>query len=270
MPTTVYSLLTATTSGDTLASTDVNRLGDTAELFYVQVGELLGSGFFTPTDCNGTAVSGSLSLELSAGSAIVGEQDGRKVVQNTGTVAVSGLTASTTNYVFLQRDGTYVTNTTGTAPAHTLLACTAVTNGTEATSVNNAPTGRTHLGTLLALSGLSPSTPTITVGAEVGTTINVAVQLKDAAGVNVAGKTVCRVWLSDTAGAAVTSTAPDGAVAIGTNGVLIHSHTAKTHLVVCSSATGAFDLNFTHSGSKTYFLNLEYQGRLYSSSAVTF
>lgn len=117
---------------------------------------------------------------------------------------------------------------------------------------------------------LTQGTPTITVGSESGDVINVAVQLKDAAGENVASAHVVRAWLSDSAGGEVTSTAPSGSVAIGTNGVVIAEHTAKTHLVVAGNASGQFDINITEAGARTWYLNLEYQGKLFSSAAITF
>jgi len=332
MPTPVYSLITGTTSGDTLASADVNALGNTSELFFVQAAELLGSGFFLASDFNATAVSGALALEIGAGSALVGDVDARKLVCASSPVTVTGLASGATNYLYLQRDGSFVANTSGMVPANTALALTANTNALEATSINNAPSGRTNLGQLLftlrdidgvslefaasllrikdggvtsaklaatavtsgklgasavasgnlqdgqipaiklatALAALIQGTPTFGVGAAVSGTINVSVQLKDVRGANVSTATICRVWLSDAAGVAVTGTPPDGAVVIGTNGIIIDSHVAKTHLVVASNSAGAFDLNLSHSGTRTWYLNVEYQGKPFSSSAIAF
>ena len=121
-----------------------------------------------------------------------------------------------------------------------------------------------------AIQALVQGTPTFTVGVEGGNKINVAVQLKDAAGSALAAKHVVRAWLSDTAGAAVTNTAPSGAVAIGTKGVVIASKTAKTHLAIASAVDGIFDLDITEAGVATWYLNIEYAGKLFSSGAITF
>jgi hypothetical protein len=115
-----------------------------------------------------------------------------------------------------------------------------------------------------ALAALIQGTPTFTVGAEAVDVINIAVQLKDSNGVALAAKHVVRAWLSDTAGAALSGTPPSGTVVIGTNGVIVASLTAKTHLVIITDASGRFDLNITEAGVKSFFLNVEYQGKHFS------
>lgn len=129
--------------------------------------------------------------------------------------------------------------------------------------------GSTNLDDLTLGSGGSlgaavPGTPSFTVGEEASDVINVAVQLKDAKGANVAAKTVVRAWLSDTSGAALSASAPSGTVVIGTNGVIIASLTAKTHLIIITNATGQFDLNITEAGAKSYHLNIEVDGKHFS------
>lgn len=121
-----------------------------------------------------------------------------------------------------------------------------------------------------ALVALIQGTPAFTVGAEATDVINVSCQLKDANAVAIAAAHVLRVWLSDAAGGALCAAAPSGTVVIGTNGVIVDSHVAKTHLVVATSAAGLFDLNITEVGAKTLYVNVEYQGKVFTSGAVTF
>lgn len=165
MPTTVWGLVNGKSSVNTLSAAEVNGLGDALELLAVQLGELHAAGCFLSTDFNASVVGGTLAVDISAGSAFVGGTDGKKLVMNTGTVRVSGLTASATNYVYLQRDGTFTTNTSGTPPANTLLVATAATSGTEATSVNNNPTGRVNL-RAAAIADVNSSTVDATYGTE--------------------------------------------------------------------------------------------------------
>lgn len=120
-----------------------------------------------------------------------------------------------------------------------------------------------------ALAALIQGSPSFTVGAEAADVITVTVQLKDADATNLAAATLCQVWLSDTAGAAVTGTAPSGAVTV-TTGTLKSSITAKTDLWVASNASGAIVITIEEAGARTWYLNLEFQGKVSSSGAITF
>ena len=112
-------------------------------------------------------------------------------------------------------------------------------------------------------------TPTFTVGAEAADAINVAVQLKDSQGVNLAYSAVVQVWISATAGAVVAATPPSSTVVIGTEGTLISSRVAKTDLLIRTNATGAFDLTITEAGAKSYYVNVDVgQGQYFSQVAT--
>lgn len=117
-------------------------------------------------------------------------------------------------------------------------------------------------------------TPVFTIGTEgAGTanTINVGVVLKDANGDALASKEVVDVWLSSAAGGTqIGVTAPNGAVAIGTDGVIITAFVAKMHFKIVTSAAGAFDLNIADTTTPTFYLNVGYRGKVYSSGAITF
>ena len=112
--------------------------------------------------------------------------------------------------------------------------------------------------------------PAFTIGDEAEDVINVAVQLKDIAGAEAKGATLCQVWLSDAAGGAPCAVAPSGTVVAGDAGVIIASLTAKTHLLVATDADGKFNLDITEAGAKDLYVNVEVQGRIYSSEKVTF
>jgi hypothetical protein len=133
-------------AGEVLPAAEVNLVAAELLLLHTQLCELLGAGVFLPADFNGTIVASQLAVDVSAGTAIVGPSDGRILVQSTATVRVSGLTASTTNYVWLKRDGTFVSNTSGAEPeAGAQLLMTCVTDSDDVTSINNFPAGRRNL-----------------------------------------------------------------------------------------------------------------------------
>jgi hypothetical protein len=230
---------------------------------------------------SGWTIAATSNLNVAAGEGWVGGAHG----VTSAPQAITGLTANTTNYVYASKKAAetgrvstsltlgevnFVANTTGVVPANSVLLASGVVNagGTQFASVNNSPAGKIILVTIPALLN---GAPTFTIGAETGgTTINVAVQMKDYAGANLACKTMVRVWLSDAAEGAVTGDPPSGTVLVGTNGVIIDSHVAKVHLLVLTNATGAFDLNIIEAAGDTWYMNVEYQGKIYTSGAITF
>ncbi len=113
-------------------------------------------------------------------------------------------------------------------------------------------------------------TPTITVGAEAGNVINVAIQLKDAAGADLAQRGALIAYLSDDAnGDSVAGTAPD-TVAIGADGLAIPLVAGKAFQLV-SEADGDIDIDITEAGADTWYLILVLpDGRLVASEAITF
>ena len=131
--------------GETLPSAELNLRADDFERVAVQTAELLGPGIWEASDFNGSIVAGQLTVNVSTGTALVGDEDGQKVVVVSDVTAVTGLAASALNYVFLKRDGTFTHNTTGTGPANSLLALTATTDATEVTGIDSAPAGRVDL-----------------------------------------------------------------------------------------------------------------------------
>lgn len=121
-----------------------------------------------------------------------------------------------------------------------------------------------------ALAAVIQGTPAFTVGAEAANIIRVSVQLKDVSGANLAVPYIVRAWLSDTSGGPVTATTPSGGTVVGTAGVIVDSHQADKHLIIASDASGLLNLDITEAGSQTWYLNIEYAGKLFSSGAITF
>lgn len=112
-----------------------------------------------------------------------------------------------------------------------------------------------------------------TIGAEAANVINVAVQMVDRDNGNEIGEKIGVAWyLSDGAdGADRAASAPDGGVAIGTDGVMVANQSSLAGTLV-SEADGDIDLNITHAaGADTWYLNLIMpDGQVQTSGAITF
>lgn len=123
----------------------------------------------------------------------------------------------------------------------------------------------------LSVAGYAPAAgATITVGAEAGGTINVAVQLTDGAGDALTTTAGVLAYISDDSdGSSVAATAPD-AVAIGTDGLAIPLVAGKTFLLV-SEADGDIDIDIDEAAADTFYLVIVLpSGELVISDAITF
>lgn len=145
------------------------------------------------------------------------------------------------------------------APGGALLAANNLSD------VGSKATARANLGVYEAM-----GTPAFVVGAPAGDLINVGIQLKDAAGADLAVRGSVFAYLSDDAnGDSVAGTAPD-TVAIGTDGLAIPLVAGKAFQLV-SEADGDIDLNITEDGADTWYLILVMpDGRRIASGAITF
>ena len=116
----------------------------------------------------------------------------------------------------------------------------------------------------------APLKASITVGAEAGNVINVAVQLQDMNGNALANRASVLAYLSDDAnGDSVAGTAPD-TVAIGTDVLAIPLVAGKCFLLT-SEADGDIDINVTEDGADTWYLVLVLpHGPIVVSDAITF
>jgi hypothetical protein len=112
---------------------------------------------------------------------------------------------------------------------------------------------------------------TFTVGAESGgNTINVAIQLKDAAGTDMAIRTTLLWYLSSDANGDAVAAATSSGIAIGTDGLLIE-WTANVAGMVTSEADGDIDVNLVEASTGTWYLVLVLPtGKLAVSGAITF
>ncbi len=109
-----------------------------------------------------------------------------------------------------------------------------------------------------------------TIGAEAGNVINVAIQLKDAAGSDMATESSILFYLSANADGSTSATAATS-LAIGTDGLMIEWASNSSGLLT-SEADGDIDINIGDaSGAATYYLVLVMpNGSRQISSAITF
>jgi len=110
------------------------------------------------------------------------------------------------------------------------------------------------------------------VGTEAGDVINVAIQLQDAEGNDMAVKTGVKFYLSSAADANdLEGTGPD-TLAIGTDGVLIKDGGDSVVAgVLVSEDDGDIDLDIGKAGADTYYLNLILpNGKIVTSGEITF
>lgn len=109
-----------------------------------------------------------------------------------------------------------------------------------------------------------------TIGEESGgDVINVAIQLKDARGVNMKVRTCVGWYLSSDANGDALAAAPT-TLAIGTDGLLMEQVSNSFGRMV-SEADGDIDIDITQAGAATYYLVLIMpNGELIVSGAITF
>lgn len=171
-------LITDTVGSDHIPVSSVDGWSDFLEAAVVVFSEVFGAsggGFLEETDGCATPVGGSLAVEMSATRALVGAEDAKAVVRR-GVETISGLPANEAAvYLYLKRnsaghyaDGEWTWNTTGVAPANSILAATCVTGPASVTSVNNLPSGRVNLGkALLTLKSMGLTSKSVAGAADV-------------------------------------------------------------------------------------------------------
>lgn len=135
---------------------------------------------------------------------------------------------------------------------------------------NLTVTGDVTAGSVEATGGALVADATIVVGAEAGDDVAITIQLKDASGDDIAVEAMVYAYLSDdSAGAGVVATAPDGGIAIGTDGDIIPIVANKVFFLR-SEDDGDIDLVCTESGTDTFYLVLVLpSGKSVVSDAIT-
>lgn len=113
-----------------------------------------------------------------------------------------------------------------------------------------------------------PGSITFSVGAESANAIITTITVKDMNGDALAAMCPAKVWISDTAAAVPSGTAPNGAVSF-TTGVLVKEQTTKVANDVITSATGQIVVSITESTAKSFYINVAC-GSVVASQVITF
>jgi hypothetical protein len=115
---------------------------------------------------------------------------------------------------------------------------------------------------------------TISAGEEDTDVINVSIQFLDVTlGQAPTNPQSCLMHFSDNSdGSTISTTAPDGTVAIGTYGQLLDvSGAKKIFYLVTDPATGLIDINITNTTAATFYIAIQFAyGKLSVSDAITF
>ena len=118
---------------------------------------------------------------------------------------------------------------------------------------------------------IPPTDATITVGTEDTNVVNVAIQLTDGNGDDLANVAAVYFYISDDSGGdGVAATAPAGGIAIGTDGKIAQVVSGKAGWLI-SEADGDIDIDVTETGTDTFYLVLILpSGETVVSSALSF
>lgn len=147
----IYGLKNDYAALDPLTAAAVNDLVNLTDLLAGILTDMLGTlrGFGKTTDCN-ISTSASLITTLTAGRALMGTTYGaRKAVRVTAHPLIYPASQAVV-YTWVGTDGVPVVSANVLdAPANGELATTCVTSASAITSVNNNPTGRNNLQTLI-------------------------------------------------------------------------------------------------------------------------
>jgi protocatechuate 3,4-dioxygenase beta subunit len=112
-------------------------------------------------------------------------------------------------------------------------------------------------------------TAVATVGADAGTTISVAIQVKDSQGNNLAQNVVLDVWLHDAAGAYTPSATATASSAIdGTKGYVLLAIANGVCGKYVTDSTGLLTIVFTQTGALTRYISVGVQGKVVAGSGA--
>ena len=110
---------------------------------------------------------------------------------------------------------------------------------------------------------------TITIGAENANVRAITIQLTDEAGVDLDHVAQVRLVVFADSGGAALATGGSTGIAIGTDGAIVATHTAKLVFDLVSESDGDIDLTWTDTGTEEVYLGLVMpQGNIVFSDAI--
>ena len=107
------------------------------------------------------------------------------------------------------------------------------------------------------------------VGAEDANAISITININSINANAIAGRFLAHAWISDDAGGGESAVTPDGATT-WTTGTQLASVTTKKRWLAITSAAGEAVLSITHSAAQTWYINVEIDGRVWTSEAIAF
>ncbi len=154
------------------------------------------------------------------------------------------------------------------------------TNLNTLTGASNADSLHTHaasgiesgaVGTSELANAVADMIPKVdlTVGSESSNTIQAAIQIQDAQGNSLSQRLLVHAWLSDSQYGSECTAAPNTSTGWST-GTELEEITADKRWTAITDANGRAVLDISDSGTPTFYLNIEIDGRIYTSSAITF
>ena len=191
------------------------------------------------------------------------------------------LTDNTTNYIYLTADGTLTVNTSGFPDPSSVRHIRLATIETSDGSYDDDDIVDYRQGNLWSIAGpveadaLSDAVAdmiakvSVSVGAESSDTIAVTLQVQDAQGNSLSERFLLHAWLSDSQYGGECTAAPNSSTSWST-GTQLEEITTDKRWTVITDATGKAVLDISDSGTPTFYLNIEIDGRIYTSSAITF
>lgn len=116
---------------------------------------------------------------------------------------------------------------------------------------------------------------TFTVGAESSDNIAVIIKITRSESTTIAKSALIRIWLSDTAGAAATSTAPDGSGTaangwITSDGTEFEEQTGEIKYLILTGSDGDVTITLNDDDADNdWYVNAELDGIVYSSTVIS-
>ena len=120
-----------------------------------------------------------------------------------------------------------------------------------------------------ALGAMLHGAPTLTIGGDGIPTRTVTIQFKDIKNTNIAFQALSRLWLSDDPAGTPYSSAAYVIVTV-TTGAILKTITNKKDYFIVSNATGVILLALSGQPGNELYVNVELNGRVYSSAKVDF
>lgn len=237
----------------------------------------LGKSMIVPTSFE-VFKDGDLTFGVRAGRFLDGS-----TVRDVASASAQAMVNNATNYIYIVPAGTITVNQTGFPsqaatphiPLATIACGTASIAGTSGKYDFDDITDCRGRAIFSMPTGVSPAalqdgipTATITAGTETANKRVISVQVKDAAGNNLAQKRLVRIWFASSDFGA--SSATSNTIGSVTAGTLQRTIEANAEIMVITDATGLASVELTVAGTTTRYAMAALGERIDSSGAIAY